>query len=207
MEAMVEGAPGEERGGGGGSSRALIRGRWIEDPLDYDGTQLRSHWAYRHLGLAGDCIVGFQGSCEVAGERLVDLEDRSAGATIVARRMVHFLVEHFDRDLELAIARQRLLVCIAGESIRDLGGTPPRRLGDDLHVGDRKLSVSVATASPVSTLIHLGINVDARGAPVAAIDLRELGIDAVALGREVLNRYVEEIEGAGRARCKVRSVP
>ena len=55
---------------------------------------------------------------------------------------------------------------IAAETVHRMSGKLPTRKGDDLFLGEGKLSVSIATASPVSTLIHLGVNEDASGAPV-----------------------------------------
>ena len=40
--------------------------------------------------------------------------------------------------------------------------------GDDLYVGDRKLSISIAAPSPTSALIHFALNIDPTGAPVRA---------------------------------------
>ena len=34
-------------------------------PIDYDGTQIRSLWAYREFGVQGDSIVAFRGACEI----------------------------------------------------------------------------------------------------------------------------------------------
>lgn len=184
----------------------MIETLWIPDRIDYDGTQLRAHWAYHRCGLQGDCIVAFRGGCDVPTENLVDLEDRRAGARIFSTWMIHFLVEHFDRDLDRMILRQRLLVCLAAETLHALSGTRPTRSGDDLFVDGRKLSVSIATASPVSTLVHLGINEDATGAPVAACDLGDLGVDGEEFAVRVLASYREEMAGAARARSKVAGV-
>ena len=35
---------------------------FIKDTIEYDGTQLSSHYAYKNFGLAGDSIVAFIGS-------------------------------------------------------------------------------------------------------------------------------------------------
>ncbi|MBM3501604.1 MAG: DUF366 family protein [Armatimonadetes bacterium] len=178
----------------------------VSRDLAYTGEQLRSLWIFRTFGVEGDAIAWFEGPCEVAGERLVDQVDASAGDCIRAARMTHFIAEHFGGDLDHAILRQRLLVCLAGEALRrqieDL-----RRDGDDLFVGERKLSVSIATVSPVSALIHLGVNIDPDGAPVAACGLREFGVDPARFAEGLCVAYAEEVAGMRRARCTVRSVP
>jgi len=180
---------------------------WIDEETTYDGSQLRSHFAHGVSGLVGDAVVGFVGPCDVGPSALVDLEDRRADAVIRSRSMLHVLVEHFDATLDVAILRQRLLVAIAADVVALRGVARPLRRGDDLFHDDRKLSVSIATASPVSTLVHLGLNVDAEGAPVPAATLAELGVEPETLWRELAERYDSELRGAAHARAKVRAVP
>jgi len=181
---------------------------FLAQELTYRGEELRSHWILETTGLMGDAIVAFLGPCEVKTEALVDLEDARAGASIYSPRMLHFLAEHFELDLEKALLRQRLLVALAGETInRALGKPVVARRGNDLFAEERKLSVSIATLSPVSALIHLGVNVLTEGAPVPAIGLKELGGEARPLGEEILKRYADECEGLAFARAKVRGVP
>ncbi|MCX7599054.1 MAG: DUF366 family protein [Armatimonadetes bacterium] len=178
----------------------------IGEPLTYDGTQLRSHWIYETTGAEGDALAWFVGPCRVASQALVDLADRRAGHEILAASMLHLLVEHFDQDLEVGIVRQRLLVAIAADVVRSSVGVAVERQGDDLFVADRKLSVSIATVSPVSVLIHLGINVDPSGAPVPAVGLAELGVAPSEAGQEIAQRYAGEIADIRAARAKVRWV-
>ena len=122
--------------------------------------------------------------------------------------MLHFLVEHFDTPLPLAVARQRLLVAMTAEEINRSQKLPAlERKGDDLYVGDRKLTVSIATASPVSSLIHMGVNIMGEGAPVPAIGLEDLGVATKPLARKILDRYSEEILSMHQATCKVKPVP
>jgi hypothetical protein len=69
-----------------------------------------------------------------------------------------------------------------------------------------KLSVSIATASPVSTLIHTGFNIETEGTPVPTAGLAEQGVDIPAFAAEVLRRYAAEVQDIWLARCKVRAV-
>lgn len=187
----------------------MIQTYFYDGEETYDGRQLSSLWAFRRFGLQGDSIVAFAGPCRVAGEALVDVADARAGAIIVSRRMLHFIAEHFDRDLEKAVLRQRLLTVLAGEEIARRTGRCPQRKGDDLFYEGRKLSVSIATLSPVSALIHFGINVDAGDAPVPAAGLLELDLtenDVAAVARDIMQAYADEMESAYLARCKVRGV-
>ena len=173
----------------------------------YDGTQLRGGFA-REMGIVGESLVAFTGPCRVEGEALVDLEDRDAGERIIAARMLHIIVEHPGADLEVTTLRQRLLVECARVGAEEMSSPSVRlaRSGDDIYLGDGKLSVSVATTSPHSGLIHLGINIDPSGAPVKTASLGELGVDPVAFAREVARRYNDELEMVRKACAKVRPV-
>lgn len=175
-----------------------------KEPLAYTGHELRSHWIYETFGIQGDAIAAFRGPCRVELSEMVDREDVLAGVGIRAAEMLHLIAEHFDRDLTRAVLRQRMLICMIAERLP--GVAEVRRDGDDLYLGERKLTVSIATASPVSTLIHVGINIDPTGAPVAAVGLGEWQIDADALAEELLGAYAAEIEDVYLATCKVRGV-
>ena len=71
-----------------------------------------------------------------------------------------------------------------------------------------KLSVSIATKSITSILIHTGLNILSEGAPVKAAGLQsELGItDIKEFALEVMNRYSEELQDIVLAGTKVRGV-
>jgi len=170
-------------------------------------TELYGHFALKNFGIAGDAAVAFVGPCDVEGERLVDLADERAGETIKAARMLHFVVEHFGVPLAEAVWRQRLFAAIVREEVSARAPKASvRREGDDVFADVGKLTVSIATVSPTSALIHFGVNVDGAGAPVAVTDLQSLGIDARELASAVLSRYAAEAEGAREAAGKVKGV-
>lgn len=175
-----------------------------ESCIPYTGRELRPHWLLQTFQLTGDAIAAFVGPCDVPLEHMVDLADVAAGEFIRARLMLHFIAEFFDTDLEKTVLRQRLLVAVAAQCLSNVPGLT--RSGDDLFVGERKLSVSIATASPVSSLIHLALNIDPTGAPCPAIGLDELGVDPHALARDILEAFVAEMDGVWVARTKVRPV-
>ncbi len=174
-------------------------------PRPYTGAELRSHWIRQTFGLVNDAAVAFCGPADVR-EHLVDLADRERQAFIYSPLMLHFLIEHFHMPLQEAVARQRLCMAIMRDLLPDLCGAP-QRSGDDIYIDGRKLSVSIATASPVSALIHMGLNIDAQGAPVPAIGLNELKITASAFAETVLNQYQAEDESMRSAANKVLAVP
>ena len=181
-----------------------IQTLFAPDEIPYTGEQLRSLWAYRTFGLRGDSIVAFIGPCDVQPAHMKDMEDIRDSSAICSERMLHFIVEHFDADLDRAVLRQRLLMALMTEGLnRRLGKPHIRRVGDDLYDGDRKASVSIASASPVSALIHAGVNISSRNTPVSTIGLDDLGIDAREFGEEILAAYKGECKNAYAARCKV----
>ena len=180
--------------------------------LTYDGLQLSPHWIYRQHDLLGDAIVAFRGPCEVKLTEMVDIEDVKAEAPISSQEMVHFIVEFFDLDLEKAVYRQRLLIVTAKEYLEEVLKEKVTRRGDDLFLNrpqdgrPGKLSVSIATSSPVSTLIHTGFNVISEGTPVTTTALNDLGVDPDEFAQTVLDRYTAEVVDIWEARCKVRPV-
>lgn len=181
--------------------------RWLPETIAYDGSQLRSHWIFAQTGLVGDAVVAFQGKAAVEAAHMVDLEDRARQAWIRSDRMLHFVAEHFDRDLTRAVLRQRLLVAICGEELRV--ARPEAiiiRRGNDLYEGTAKLSVAIATASPVSCVMHVGVNILSTNTPVMTKGLHDYGIDPAPFATKVLERYAEEMASVVHARAKVRGV-
>lgn len=179
---------------------------YIDKAINYTGEELCSHWIYRNFGILGDAIVAFTGEVNVARDKMIDLSEAIDQSYIYSPSMLNLMVEHFDHDLKLAIYRQRLLMVCIMEELQQVGVAVTRR-GDNLFVHRGKLSISIATATTVSTLIHVGLNIDTSGAPVEAAGLTELGVgDIRALGENIMMRYIREIEQVYDARCKVRSV-
>lgn len=184
--------------------RRLARQVALEPRQPYDGSQLRPHFLRGRFGIANDAAVVFRGPADVQGAALVDLVDRGMKHVIKSADMLHLIVERFTVDLTEGILVQRLIASIVAEQVRTRApGRKVRRSGDDVRVDDRKLTVSIATVSPVSTLIHFGVNVDPAGAPVPAVGLAELGIDPKAFAVELLDLLDAELEGVAEARSKV----
>lgn len=184
----------------------MLKTLFIKERLLYDGNQIHSHWALRNYAILGDSIVAFIGPCDVKREEMVDLEDILKGEVIRAKEMLHFICEHFGVSLKEIVFNQRLLVVCAKE-VLEKRGISLFRVGNDLFYEGRKLSVSIATLSPISGKIHLGINIDPEGAPVPAVGLMEMGIDPIIFAQEVMENYSKELVGIGEAMCKVKGVP
>ncbi len=181
----------------------------------YTGPELRPHFLLTELGLRGSAIGAFIGPCQVKTEHLVDWEDRLAQDHISAARMLHLIGEFFGMGLREGVWVQRWLVAKLQEDLasrlRGHSDARVRRDGDDIFVSvaglaERKLTVSIVTASPVSILLHLGVNIDPTGAPVPAVGLAELGIDASKLIVPFLAAIQEEWSGVEWACAKVRPV-
>ncbi|WP_456367229.1 DUF366 family protein [Thermococcus sp.] len=177
------------------------------DRIDYDGSAIRSHWAYRNFGILGNSLVVFRGKCDVKVEEMVDIEDLRASKEIKSDDMVHYIVEVFDLVNTLfASTLQKLFIAKLCEVLAEYGVKTTRK-GDDIYVNEKKLSISIATVSPVSVKIHIGINVEARGIPkdVDAIGLKELGINDVDEFMERTGKaLVEEFNKVRKDSLKVR---
>jgi hypothetical protein len=184
-----------------------MKTRLIEARVDYTGRELRSGWIAERAALEGDAIVAFRGSCMVTGKDLVDLEDFELGNVVAGEDMLHFIAEIVGLGLVGVTYAQRVLCSIAQGILNSGVGRPAvERRGDDLFLGSGKLSVSVATVSPVSGLIHLGLNITTAGVPVEAACLADLGLDHKWVAGEVLRQFADEVDSVVSASRKVRPV-
>lgn len=177
----------------------------------YSGEQLHSLYAYMNHGLLGNSIISWVGACNVPFSHMVDGEDLRNRALIQGDLMVHFIIEIFDMPLLAAVSFQRLFAGIVLDVIREK--SPNRKIteglkreGDDLFFEDRKLSISIATVSPVSALIHFAVNVSNQGTPVKTLSLGDLSLDAKIFAEAVLNRTQIEFASIKAATQKVKWV-
>lgn len=185
----------------------FLKTQFLDQEIKYEGWQLSPHWIYKNFKIQGDATVAFIGECEVKLTEMVDIEDVINNEPIYSKSMLSFISEQFNVGLVEGVFRQRLLICIIKEALEKRGFVI-RRNGDDLFFEDKKLTVSIATKSVNSILIHTGINIDSTGAPVKASGLTsELGItDIKSLADEILKKYSEEIDDIILASTKVRGV-
>ena len=184
-----------------------MKTKFIDEEIKYIGSQLAPHWIYRNFNIQGDAIVAFAGECDVNLAEMVDIEDVINNEPIYSKNMLSFISEQFGITLTEGVFRQRLLICIIKELLEERGIFVIRR-GDDLIIDGGKLSVSIATKSITSVLIHTGLNIISEGAPVKASGLTDkLGItDIKAFALDVMKRYSDEIEDIILAGTKVRGV-
>lgn len=184
-----------------------MKTRFIDEEIKYIGSQLSPHWIYKNFKIQGDAIVSFIGECDVKLTEMVDIEDVINNEPIYSKSMLSFISEQFGIGLTEGVLRQRLLMSIIKELLEEKGIFVVRN-GDDLIIDNRKLSVSIATKSITSVLIHTGLNIISDGAPVKASGLKsELGItDIKSFANDVMKRYSDEIDDIILSGTKVRGV-
>jgi hypothetical protein len=179
---------------------------FIKDPLQYDGTQLRSLFAYLDHKVQGDSVVAFTGACDISFTHMVDGEDLLEKAEIRGSNMLHFIFEIFDRELVTGVFLQRLFASIVADEIFKTTGQKLAREGDDLYWQERKLSISIATRSPVSVMVHFAMNISNQGTPVPTCSLEDFGLNPKIFGETLLLQIAKEYESILVARVKVRPV-
>lgn len=196
--------------------RCVLKGKYLKGKtIEYDGSQLSPLWAYSSFDVLGDSIVSFRGPCNIAEEYMVDMEDKRKHAEIAAEDMLHFLVELFGVGMNEIVLVQRLLITVVLELLNQeaFEEADIEREHDNLYAAApgskerEKLSVSVATVSPVSGLIHLGLNITNEGTPVPTAGLEELGIEDVdRFAVDVARLFIEEMNNVKMDTSKVRPV-
>lgn len=186
-----------------------MKSLFIKEQLLYDGSQLTSHFAYKKYGIAGNSILAFTGPVKVDLNKMVDIEDVIKKEPISSDEMLNFIIEIYGVDLVFTICLQRLFVSIIQDELnRSLDGFKITRNGDDLYYDERKLTVSIATVSPISALIHTALNVKSTGTPagLSVSCLEEMKINPYNFGQAVLDRFVKEFMDIQFARVKVNWV-
>jgi len=180
----------------------------LKNKIKYDGTQLRSLYGYLEHKILGDSIVAFRGACDVSFDEMVDGEDLLAKSAIRGSDMVHFIIEHFGMGLPEAVGRQRLFASIVKDAVEAVSDEKFVREGDDLFWKKGKFSISIATVSPVSALIHFAFNVSNKGTPVETSSLEDFKLvgDWEKIAQKVVSSYVSEDASIREAACKVRWV-
>lgn len=188
-----------------------MKSQWIDKKINYDGSQLRSLFAYMEFEILGDSIVGFRGACDVSLDHMMDGEDKRRLQKICGSDMIHYIVELFDCDLLAGVGVQRLIASLVKDAlVQENPELAPRfmREGDDIYfmseVGEKKkFSISVATRSAVSTLVHFAFNVSNEGTPVPTCALSDFDIETEDFVRNILVSARNEIASMRDATRKV----
>ncbi|RYZ70829.1 MAG: DUF366 family protein [Proteobacteria bacterium] len=189
-------------------SHSLLQTHFAPKQRTYFGPELRPHFILSEYRIAGDALLAFVGPCDVKTDHLVDWEDRLNDDHIRAESMVHFLGEFFGTDIREIVLFQRLLAAQVRTLIAEVTGEIWERSGDDIYWKGKKLSVSIVTQSPVSSLIHFAVNWDPTGAPVDAVGLNQFLDEKArdALIQRILTWASTEWDSIRTACVKVRPV-
>jgi hypothetical protein len=177
---------------------------FTEYKIPYTGKELSPHWNYKNFNILGDSIVSFVGPADVPLSNMIDLVDVKNHAPIGSSEMLHFMGEWFIDSLDTGILLQHLFVFQAYETLLEKGIPGLSRRGNDLFYHQRKLSVSIATKTPVSVLMHFGINIHTEGTPVPTAGLAELHIEPFVFACEVLEKMERDSDVWKTARLKVQ---
>ena len=188
-----------------------MKWKFLATQETYDGTQLISLQNYLQHKILGDSIVAWIGPCDVHVEHMVDGEDLLENAKICGSSMLHFIIEKFDSSLFAAVAMQRLFASVVKDEVQLLAKNREQALalireGDDLFVGGKKLSISIATQSPMSSLVHFAMNVSNAGTPVPTLSMQDLELLPKPFAESVMAKFCNEIESMVQATQKVRWV-
>lgn len=181
---------------------------FIDKQINYDGRQLAPHWIYKNFNVIGDAICAFIGEVKVELTEMVDVEDVINNEPIYSESMLNFIVEFFGINLSEGVLRQRLLITTIKETIEKYCDKPIKRNGDDIFIDGKKLSVSIATTSSNSVLIHTALNLKSENTPIPVSTLPENAniFNVKEFAQEVMTSYTNEIEDIYFATCKVRGV-
>ena len=183
-----------------------MKSLFIDKEIKYTGRELSPHWIYKNFKICGDCVVAFIGEVEVNLSEMVDIEDVINNEPIYSKKMLNFIIERFAVSLDEMVWCQRLFVSIIKETL-EKRGIKLQRSGDDLFFEGKKLSVSIATKSITSSLIHTALNIVGEGAPIKVSSLNEMGIEDVEnLAKDIMSAFCAECESINMAKCKVRGV-
>jgi len=184
-----------------------MKTKWLDQKIEYDGTQLRSLFAYLDHQVLGDSVVSWGGACEVTFDHMIDGEDLLAGSKICGSEMLHFIFEIFDQSLAVGVFTQRLFASLVKDLIEEKTQVRLTRQGDDLYWEGKKLSISIACRSPNSVMVHFAINIKNAGTPVPTCALEDWGLagNAKELSLELMRRYQQEYQSIKEATWKVKA--
>lgn len=179
---------------------------FIDREITYTGRELSPHWIYKNFNVQGSAIISFIGPVRVDLSEMVDIEDVINNEPISSDKMLNFIIEDFEVNLFNMVCIQRLFICIIKEVLED-HGVSLKRNGDDLFYEGRKLSVSIATKSITSSLVHTALNIVKTGAPINVSSLTEMGIaDIKEFALKIMSKFISEIDDMNFAKSKVRGV-
>lgn len=189
-----------------------MKSKFVTTKINYDGSQLQPLYAYLNHKLHGDSVVAFTGACNISFANMIDGEDIVSKSKIEGDQMLHFIIEIFNQNLMTAVSLQRLFASVALSIINASSviakANPLTRSGDDLYLTLKgksyKLSISIASVSPVSAMIHFAVNISNAGTPVKTCSLQDLKLNPKSFAEDLMKRFSEEYISIVEATQKVR---
>lgn len=182
-----------------------MKAKYIKKTFAYTGEQLRPHFAYENHGLLGNSIVAWVGPCDIPFAHMVDLEDVLAKSPIRGGLMLHFIVEVFNQSLFSAVALQRLMASMVKDEIEGRAkNIKLKRDGDDVFWDDKKITISIASISPVSAQIHFAVNINNKNTPVKTAALDDFKINVNDFAKTILQKFSGEFDSIEIATQKVK---
>lgn len=183
----------------------MIKVKHITRCINYNGSQLSPHFIFNNFNIIGNAIISFAGKCDISPEFIIDLADLKEKKKIYSENMLHFIGEFFSYDLEKTLLLQRLFISIIkDELVKKTRKSTIVRIGNDIFDGNHKISISVATSSCISTLLHIGINISSKNTPVKTKGLQDYNIPVEKFAKILLKKFQDEINSIYIARCKTR---
>jgi uncharacterized protein len=182
---------------------------FISKKFTYDGSQLQPLYAYMNHGILGNSVISWVGPCDISFANMKDGEDLLEKSEIRGSNMLHFIIEIFQKDLFSGVVCQRLFASIVHQylekkALKALKGELLTREGDDIYWGEKKLSISIASCSPVSTQIHFAVNISTKNTPVKTTSLEELKLDPKKVAEDLMALWKEEFISMHMATQKVK---
>lgn len=182
---------------------------FIPKKIKYDGSQLAPLYSYLNHKILGDSIISWIGACDVSFANMKDGEDLISLSPIRGQLMLHFIIEIFDQNLFSGVSCQRLFASIVKDYLnrkaaKALGANFLLRDGDDIFLKNRKLSISIASCSAVSTQVHFAMNISNKGTPVPTLSLEDLNLSPKEVATEVMQLWSKEYQSIRVATQKVK---
>lgn len=178
----------------------------IDDIFEYDGSQINPSWAFNEFGIYGSSIITWVGPVNITPGNLKDFAD--VGLEIKSNYMINFICEFFwlpACKYENSLPSSKI-ACHDFYRSSFEKGIVSKREGDDIFVENRKLSISIASASLSSMKIHFALNLEDKGTPddvetIGLFDIKDKNGNQIfnkdnltELVNDVAGRYIDELE-------------
>lgn len=189
--------------------------------MEYDGSQLRPFYPYEMSQERGDGIVAFVGPMCLSPKEMIDMEDVLSNDRIWSPSAINFIIELFHINIETCVLYQRAFMqtivddmLAEGHKGKLYSSIQSITLeGDDIMVHDgeglKKASVSIASVSHISGLMHVGLNLEVDdNIPVPAIGLKNIyqKFNTTFWIENIMSQFEAKIDSIRNATVKVKGL-